>query len=39
MKKTVLATLVGLAAFGMSQVASAAIEEGQLTIWVNGDKA
>lgn len=39
MKKTVLATVVGLAAFGLSQVASAAIEEGQLTIWVNGDKS
>ena len=39
MKKTVLAAVVGLAAFGLSQVASAAIEEGQLTIWVNGDKS
>ena len=39
MKKTILATVVGLAAFGLSSVASAAIEEGQLTIWVNGDKA
>lgn len=39
MKKTILATVVGLAAFGLSQVASAAIEEGQLTIWVNGDKS
>ncbi len=39
MKKTILATVVGLAAFGLSQVASAAIEQGQLTIWVNGDKS
>jgi maltose/maltodextrin transport system substrate-binding protein len=39
MKKSVLATVVGLAAFGLSQFAVAGIEEGQLTIWVNGDKA
>ena len=40
MKKTILATVVGLAAFGFAQVASASgIEEGQLTIWVNGDKS
>ncbi len=39
MKKTILATVVGLAAFGLSQFATAGIEEGQLTIWVNGDKA
>ena len=40
MKKTILATVVGLATFGFAQVASASgIEEGQLTIWVNGDKS
>lgn len=40
MKKTFLAAVIGVAALGLSQIASAGnIEEGQLTIWVNGDKA
>ncbi|GAA5214976.1 maltose/maltodextrin ABC transporter substrate-binding protein MalE [Corallincola platygyrae] len=38
MKKTILATAVAAATLGMSATASAAIEEGQLTIWINGDK-
>ena len=39
MKKTILSAIIGLVTLGVSSVASAAgIEEGQLTIWVNGDK-
>ncbi len=37
MKKTLSAIAISLAAFG-SLSAHAAIEEGQLTIWINGDK-
>ncbi|WP_026960188.1 MULTISPECIES: maltose/maltodextrin ABC transporter substrate-binding protein MalE [Aliagarivorans] len=38
MKKTILATAVAVASLGMAATASANIEEGQLTIWINGDK-
>ena len=38
MKKKILASFIGLATLGMASAASAAIEEGQLTIWINGDK-
>jgi len=38
MKKTILATAIAVATLGMAANASAAIEEGQLTIWINGDK-
>ncbi len=38
MKKTVIASLIGTLLAGAASTAYAAIEEGQLTIWVNGDK-
>ncbi len=38
MKKNILATAVAVATLGMASNAVAAIEEGQLTIWINGDK-
>ena len=38
MKKKILASFIGLATLGMACSATAAIEEGQLTIWINGDK-
>lgn len=38
MKKTLIASAIAVATLGMSVAASAAIEEGQLTIWINGDK-
>ncbi|GGB16265.1 maltose/maltodextrin ABC transporter substrate-binding protein MalE [Agarivorans gilvus] len=38
MKKTILASAIAVASLGMAANAFAAIEEGQLTIWVNGDK-
>ncbi|WP_432467922.1 maltose/maltodextrin ABC transporter substrate-binding protein MalE [Agarivorans sp. Z349TD_8] len=38
MKKTILASAIAVASLGMVSNAFAAIEEGQLTIWINGDK-
>jgi maltose/maltodextrin transport system substrate-binding protein len=39
MKKKLLSSLIGLATLGVVWTANAAIEGGQLTIWINGDKA
>jgi maltose/maltodextrin transport system substrate-binding protein len=38
MKKKLLSSLIGLATLGVVWTANAAIEGGQLTIWINGDK-
>ena len=38
MKKKLLSSLIGLATLGVACSATAAIDEGQLTIWINGDK-
>ncbi len=38
MKRTLLASAIAVATLGLAGTASAAIEEGQLTIWINGDK-
>lgn len=38
MKKTILASAIAVASLGLAATANAAIEEGQLTIWLNGDK-
>lgn len=38
MNKKLIASAIAAATLGMSTLASAAIEEGQLTIWINGDK-
>ena len=38
MKKQLLSSLIGLATLGVACSATAAIDEGQLTIWINGDK-
>ncbi len=38
MKKTVIASLIGTVLMGAAVSANAAIEQNQLTIWLNGDK-
>ena len=38
MNKKLIASLVGIATLGTAFLANAAIEENQLTVWVNGDK-
>ena len=38
MKKKLLSSLIGLATLGEASSATAAIDEGQQTIWINGDK-